>query len=87
MITSINDMMCYATKWQVNSAQWQAKRRLGVELSIVVGALKAQVNTKQYKQINLGFQPAISMLATNPRLRHWAELKQAFSPNLDKHIF
>ena len=42
-------MMCYAMKWQVSSAQWQAKRRLGIEISIVVGALKAQ--------INLGFQP------------------------------
>ena len=80
-------IMRYATKWQINSAQWQAKRRLGFVMSIVTGALKAQVNTNQYKQINLGFQLAISMLATNPRLRHWAELRQAFSPNLYKHIF
>jgi len=70
MVISINGMkMCYAMKWQVSSAKWQAKRRLGIEISIVVGALKAQ--------INLGFQRAISMLATNPRLRHWAELSEA----------
>ena len=61
----------YATKWQVNSAQWQ---RLGVITANEMVALKAQVNS------NLGFQPVALSHYTHPRLRHWAELRQASSP-------
>ena len=74
MFVTINNIMRYATKWQVNSAQWQ---RLGLMSTNGFGALKAQV------KINLDFQPAISIHITDPRRRyacHWAELIWAFSP-------
>ena len=74
MFVTINNIMRYATKWQVNSAQWQ---RLGLMSSDEFVALKAQV------KINLGFQLANSILAINPRRRyacHWAEIVWAYSP-------
>ena len=43
MFVTINNIMLYATKWQVNSAQWQ---RLGLMSSDESGALKAQVKIK-----------------------------------------
>ena len=76
-------IMRYATKWQINSAQWQAKRRLGLVMNVVNYALKAQVKIIQHNQINLGFQPVTSISVINPRLRcacHWAKLTWAFSP-------
>ena len=80
MFVTINNNMRYATKWQVNSAQWQ---RLGLMSSNEFVALKAQVKNQQHNQINLGFQPAISIPIINPRLRfayHWAEIIWAYSP-------
>ena len=80
MFVTMNNIMRYATKWQVNSAQWQ---RLGLMSSDKFVALKAQVKNQQHNQINLGFQPAISIPIINPRRRyacHWAEIVWAFSP-------
>ena len=61
--------MYYAAERQVNSAQWQAKRSLGLMTHVVDGALTAQVKTYGNKHINLGFQPALSIPADYPRLQ------------------